>query len=78
MAGIETVRNYEQLSTFWLLSYQRARHQRFRKADNYVLSGGMSLGFGAVKISSDFHSDKDIYVIREILLSLLLDQREEM
>lgn len=38
----------------------------------------MSLGFGAVKISSDFHSDKDIYVIREILLSLLLDQREEM
>lgn len=38
----------------------------------------MSLGFGAVKSGSDFHSDKDIYVIREILLSLRLDQREEM
>lgn len=37
----------------------------------------MGLGFGAVEISSDFYSDQDIYVIREILLVSRLDQREE-
>lgn len=35
------------------------------------------MGFGAVEISSDFYSDQDIYVIREILVFLRLDQREE-
>ena len=29
----------------------------------------MNMGFGAIKIISDFHSHKDIWVIRKILLS---------